>query len=86
MQITYQSLRLDTCDDDEEALLVFRDGRLLAVASRLCAEHGDLAGSVFIEAMFGAHDRYVGATFRSQEELAQWAINLDAVQSEKLTA
>jgi len=86
MQITFQPVRLDMCADDEDALLVFRDGRLLAVASCLCAEHGDLAGSVFIEAMFGAHDRHAGATFRTQDELAQWAVGLDAAPSEKLTA
>jgi len=83
MQITFQPVRLDTKHGDSEGLLIFRDGSLFAVASSLCSEHGELAGSLFIEATFGARERYIGLTFASQEQLAHWASTLSEASPEQ---
>ncbi|MDB5669020.1 MAG: hypothetical protein JWL74_1970 [Alphaproteobacteria bacterium] len=73
MQISIQPVRLDTRDGDGDAILVFRNGHLLAVASRLSDHHGRLSGSYFIEAIFGPNDQHVGATFASEDEIRRWA-------------
>jgi hypothetical protein len=76
MQISTQPVRLVTYDGDGDAILIFRNGDLLAVASRLSDLHGELSGSFFIEAVFGPHDRHAGATFDSETELHRWAESL----------
>ena len=76
MQISTQPIVLDTQDGDGSAVLIFRSGHLVAVASRLSDLHGELSGSFFIEAVFGPHDRHLGATFASEAELHRWAESL----------
>jgi len=76
MQISIQPVCLDTQDDDGDAVLVFRDSQLVAVAARLSDHHGRLSGSFFIEAMFGPRDHHVGATFATEDELRRWAETL----------
>lgn len=53
MALSFQSVTLDTNSPDRDALLVFRDGGLLAVLSCLSDIHGDLTGKWFLEATFG---------------------------------
>lgn len=76
MQISTQPILLDTQDGDGNAVLIFRSGQLVAVASRLSELHGELSGSFYIEAVFGPHDRHVGATFDTEAELHRWAESL----------
>jgi len=77
MQISIQPVRLDTHDGDGDAMLVFRNGQLVAVASRLSGHHGRLSGSYFIEAVFGPRDHHLGATFASEDEVRRWAEGLE---------
>ena len=74
--ISIQPVRLDSQDDDGEAVLVFHDDQLVAVASRLSGLHGPLSGSFFIEAVFGPRDHHLGATFATEDELRGWAERL----------
>lgn len=72
MAVTTQKVTLD-CQDDGEGVLVFRDGRFLAVACRLGDLHGELTGSWFIEAAVGSAEDWRGATFATLEEVECWA-------------
>lgn len=71
MTLTFQAVTLDTETPDGEATLVFRDGRLLAVLSRLSDIHDDLAGRWFIEAAFGEVPR-PHQTFETLDTLEAW--------------
>ena len=48
---------------DDEALLVFHEGRLLAVVSRLGDQHGDAAGLWFVETVFSTITSLLHETF-----------------------
>lgn len=52
MNITFEPVELDTGHGDRQGLLVFTDGRLTGVLSRLDAGHGDLSGRWFLETSF----------------------------------
>lgn len=80
MNISFESVRLDTADGDGDGVLVFRDGQLFAVASRLSGAHGGMTGRWFIEAMFGPRDRWIGATFATQQDLKEWAASVDEAE------
>ena len=74
MSLSFQTVTLDTETPDRDAVLVFRDGRLLAVLSCLSDMHGDLAGSWFIEAVFGDTPRSQPQTFETLARLEQWLV------------
>ena len=86
MQISIQPVRLDTHDGDGDAVLIFRDDQLVAVASRLCDLHGRLSGSLFVEVVFGPRDHHVGATFATEDELRRWAEGLETGRPEPCAA
>ena len=86
MQISIEPVLLDTQDGDENGVLIFRIRHLVAVASRLSDLHGELSGSFFIEAVFGPHDRHVGATFATEAELHRWAESLSDGRPEQRPA
>ena len=64
------SIALDS-DYDGEALLVFQDGRLAAVLTRLEAFHEDLAGRWYIEMLFSNPISPTPETFESPEGFAE---------------
>ena len=72
MKLTYQDVILDNDTPDREAKLVFREGNLRAVLSRLSAMHGELAGHWFIEATFEGPPRPGLLTFETLEQFEQW--------------
>jgi hypothetical protein len=72
MALTYQDVSLDNDTPDRDAKLVFRDGNLLAVLSRLSAMHGELAGHWFIEATFEGPSTPSLPTFETIEHFEQW--------------
>ena len=78
MTISLQPTTLDTPDGDAEAVLVYRENRLLAVASRLGPAHEADAGSWFLEAVFGPRDLWTGTSFVDEAGLAAWAASVDA--------
>ena len=72
MSVSFQEIMLDTGDTDDRAVLVLRDGRLIAVLSRLSEMHEGLAGRWFVEAVFGplpSTDRHV---FDDPIDFAEW--------------
>jgi len=72
MSLSLQSVTLDTQTSDKEALLVFRDGRLLVVLTRLGDIHCELEGHWFIEAMFGDLPVRHPPTFNTLDDFRRW--------------
>jgi hypothetical protein len=62
--------------DDYDAQLVYIEGRLAAVVTRLTAEayDEDLQGSWHLEAGFGPCGSHSGAPFRTLDEVRDWAL------------
>jgi len=72
MSISFQAVRLDTSLGDDEAVLAFRCGRLLAVLSRLGPIHGDSAGKWYVEILFSQAINHPRTPFSSLDELEEW--------------
>ena len=72
MNVTLQSVRVDTGSEDEDGVLVFADGRLVAVLVRLSDEHGDKAGQWFLEHGFNRLDGTAHPTFGDLEAAQAW--------------
>lgn len=53
MAITFEPILLDGSLGDDDGCLILRDGRLVAVVSRLGTMHDELAGRWFVEWVFG---------------------------------
>ena len=67
-----QPVRVNTSSKDENGLLVFADGRLVAVLVRLSDEHGDKAGRWFLEHGFNRLDGPAHPTFGDIEAAQDW--------------
>lgn len=72
MTLALQPVRLATGSDDEEGVLVFADGRLVAVLVRLSDQHDDDAGAWFFEAGFGHLDGVEHPTFADLGVAQDW--------------
>ena len=72
MRLSRQTVTLDADSPDREALLVFRDGRLLAVLSHLSDIHPDLQGQWFVEAMFGNVPPRRPQVFETPDRFEEW--------------
>lgn len=72
MDLSFQSVTLDSASPDRDATLVFRDGRLVAVLSCLSEIHGDLGGRWFIEATFSDIPRRQPQTFGTLAQFEDW--------------
>jgi hypothetical protein len=72
MPTSFQEITLDTRGADDQAILVLRDGRLVAVLSYLSEIHDEMAGMWFVEAMFGTSPHKPRHTFTSPGEFAAW--------------
>ncbi len=73
MNIVQQPVRVDTASDDEQGLLVYAGGRLVAVLVLLQSEaHGSLRGSWCCEAGFGPCDPPAKQVFRTPAEAVAW--------------
>jgi hypothetical protein len=72
MTASFQSITLDTNDGDNQAVLVLRDGNLVAVLSHLSALHGEMAGKWFVETMFGTTPPVQPRVFTSPDEFVVW--------------
>jgi hypothetical protein len=70
--LSLQPVRI-AADGDEEGLLVFGDGRLVAVLVRLSGRHGAMSGRWFLEVGFGpALDPVLRPTFPDLETAQHW--------------
>lgn len=74
MRISFEPVALDIGHGDGKAVLVFRDGRLMAVASELGAIHGGEEGRWYVETLFGTHGQQPRTSFADLEELRAWAL------------
>jgi hypothetical protein len=72
MNLRLQPVQVATGSSDAESHLVFSDGFLVAVLVRLSDEHGDAAGSWFLEAGFGRVDHPDPPTFIDLDEAQDW--------------
>jgi hypothetical protein len=72
MAASFQEVTLDTGGADDQAVLVMRDGRLVAVLSHLSDIHDELAGMWFVETLFGNLPHKPRHTFTSPNEFAAW--------------
>ena len=77
MVLTFQVVTLDSNSPDQEGSLVFRDGRLLAVITRLSDIHPELAGRWFVEATFGRVPIVYPPPFETIDEFEDWVTNAD---------
>lgn len=73
MAIEFQPVTLDSGDYDKDAVLVFRDGRLMAVLTCLSDIHDDLEGKWFVEATFTGIPQVQSPTFAELAEVERWA-------------
>jgi hypothetical protein len=62
---------------DSEAVMILRDGRLLAVASCLSGIHGALSGHCYIESSFRGLPYRFDTTFETLGSLEAWLSTAD---------
>ena len=67
--LTFEPITLDASHGDVEARLVYREGRLLAVATRLGEGHGEAAGRWYVEALFNDKAEPLHDTFASLSDV-----------------
>ena len=67
--LSFEPVTLDASHDDVEGRLVYREGRLLAIATRLGASHGEAAGRWFVEVLFNDEAEPLHGTFASLAEM-----------------
>lgn len=72
MTLTLQPVHVATGLDEEGMLVLDDRQRLLAVLTRLSAQHGDLAGHWFMEAGFGQFASAKNPIFASLDEAQSW--------------
>ena len=72
MALSFQPVTLDASGPDRDGALAFRDGRLVAVLSRLSDIHGDLGGRWFVEATFSDMPRRQPQTFETLDHFGDW--------------
>jgi len=75
--LSFQAVILDSSSPDQEGRLVFRDGRLLAVITRLSDIHPELAGRWFVEATFGRVPIVHPPAFETIDEFEGWITNAE---------
>jgi hypothetical protein len=72
MALSFQPVTLDVTSPDREGLMVFRDGRLLAVLTCLSDIHDELAGRWFVEASFGEIPPGEAPVFETPDGFTNW--------------
>jgi hypothetical protein len=75
MALSFEPIKLDGNYGDDEAALVMRSGRLLAVVSRLGPEHGEAAGSWFVEKAFGIASDCPHEPFADKAAMEAWLVS-----------
>lgn len=76
MVVEFRPVELASRHHVEEARLVFRKGRLIAVISRLDESQGELAGRWFVEACFDGIIDCPRDTFDDLADIEQWVDSL----------
>ena len=70
--ISLQPVTLDVDTGDQEAQLVFRKGRLVAIVARLGDIHEDAKGRWYLEMVFGNVPTPHPETFNNLPEVERW--------------
>lgn len=68
--LTFQTIALESNHGDDEAVLVLRSGRLVAIASRLGKQHGAASGQWYVEIAFTTDLRLAGQSCASLDDLS----------------
>lgn len=68
--LTFQKIQLEANHGDEDAVLVLRAERLVAIASLPGAQHDASSGQWYVETVFTDDRRLVGQCCGSLEELS----------------
>ena len=68
----FEPVRIDSRVGDDDARLVFAQGRLLAVLVRLSLLHGELEGRWFLEAAFNPFLPQPDGPFATTEDFEAW--------------
>ncbi|WP_159874179.1 hypothetical protein [Novosphingobium sp. 9U] len=74
MAFVYQEARLDTDAPDNDGMLAFRHGRLVAVLSRLSSIHDEAEGRWFVEALFRDCSILEPPTFVDLQAFEAWML------------
>jgi hypothetical protein len=72
MAVSFQPITLDGNAPDSEAMLVYRNERLLAVLVCLSDIHGELTGQWYVEANFGEMPVVHPPAFETIEQFTKW--------------
>jgi hypothetical protein len=72
MVIEFKPVKLDSGDHDNDAVLAFRDGRLMAVLTCLSDLHGEFQGQWFLEANFSAPPAPTSHKFVDLDDAEAW--------------
>ncbi|MGK2911322.1 MAG: hypothetical protein ACSLE1_16200 [Sphingobium sp.] len=72
MTIEFKPVTLDSGDYDNEAMLAFRDGKLLAILTCLSALHGDKEGQWFLETKFADPPEPTSRIFMDLHDAEAW--------------
>ncbi len=67
--LTFTPITLEANHGDEEAVLILRAERLVAIASRLGEHHGGAAGEWFVETVFNDGLRIAGRRCATLEDM-----------------
>ena len=70
--LTFQTVTLGNNAPDCDAALVYHEGCLLAVLTRLSEMHAELAGKWFLEATFGIQPVLQPPLFDKLEDYESW--------------
>lgn len=76
MVVEFLPVELASRHQVDEARLVLRDGRLIAVISKLEESHGELSGRWFVEACFDGIIDCPRETFDDLAAIEQWVDSL----------
>ncbi len=70
--MAFQPVSVNTGTDDEDGMLVFIEGRLVAVLVQLSGLHDDREGSWFLEAGFGRCSAVPVPVFSDLNQAQSW--------------
>ncbi|WP_380779999.1 hypothetical protein [Sphingomonas sp. R86520] len=68
--LTFQPIRLEFNHGDEDAVLILREGQLVAIAARLGVDHGTAAGEWFVETVFTGALLITGRRYQTLDDIA----------------
>jgi hypothetical protein len=68
--LDFKPIALDFNHGDEEAMLVLRSERLVAIVVHLGHHHGEAAGQWFVETIFGENMPITGRSYKTLDDIS----------------